>query len=131
MRIGPRINQLCRHAHPIARALHTSLQYIRHPELLGDLANIAHRRILVLHHACATNYFQVGDFAEVGQNLIMDPICEKSVLLISTKILEWKYGYAFFWNRCRGTLLWYLGNVFCFPMKRNPDANRQREDRHY
>ena len=62
--------------------LHAAFQYMGYAELLGDLAHIALACVLVLHHACAANYFQVGDLARCSQNFILHAICEVGVLLI-------------------------------------------------
>src|SRR6266702_2756344 len=89
MRVCPSVNQL-----------YAYFQYMRHAELLRDLAQVALHNILVLHHACATDYLEVGDFSEVRKDFILDTIGEKSVLLICAQIFEWEYGDRFFRN-CR------------------------------
>jgi hypothetical protein len=50
MRIGSGINQLRVNPYAITGSLNTSLQYMRHPKLLADLAQVTCDPALVLHN---------------------------------------------------------------------------------
>src|SRR5207245_9902772 len=89
--VGSSINQLCAHTHTLPGSLHTSLEYMRDAKLLGDLAKVACCRILVLHHACAANHFQVSDLSEVGKDFILDTISEEGVRLIRAQVFKWEH----------------------------------------
>ena len=71
MRVGARIDQLRVDPHLVPRPLHTAFEQMRHAELLPDLAQIARRVALVIHHRGAADHFQVGYLARVGQDLIL------------------------------------------------------------
>ena len=57
MHVCPGVNQLRCYTHKVPGALHAAFEYVRNPELLGDLAQVALYRVLVLHHACTADYF--------------------------------------------------------------------------
>src|SRR6267143_2413415 len=99
MRVCPGVNQLRGYAHTVPGALHAAFEHMRNAEFLGDLAQVATYGILVLHHACTTNYFQVGDLGEIGENFILHAVCEVSVLFLIAKILKGKNGDTFCGNR--------------------------------
>src|SRR6266700_4178759 len=67
-------------------------------ELVGDLAQIARDSAFVMHHRGAADYFQVRDLGQVGQDFILHPVCEISVLFRLAQILEWKNGDALLGN---------------------------------
>ena len=111
MRVGPGVNELCGHAHPVPCSLHAPFKHVSNAELLGDFAKVVCRRILVLHHTCAANYFQVGYLGEIRKNFVLNPLRKISVFFLVTEIFEWKHGYAFFWNRCRSIDLGWLATI--------------------
>ena len=69
---------------------------MRHAELLADLAQIARRAALVLHHGGAADHFQVGDLRQVGQDLVLHAIGEEGVRFFFAQIFERKHRDAFF-----------------------------------
>ena len=95
MRVCPGVNQLCVYAHTVAGALHAAFEHMRNAEFLGDLAKVAHRGILILHHTCATNYFQVGNSGEIRKDFVLNAVCEVGVLFFIAKIFKGKNGDAF------------------------------------
>src|SRR5690348_10285837 len=111
MRVGSGVNQLCGHAHPVPSSLHAPFKHMSDAELLGDLAKIARCRVLVRHHTCATNYFQVSHLGEVRKNFVLNTLGKISVFFVATEILEWKDSYALFWNRYRSNDLGSLASI--------------------
>ena len=99
MRIGPRVDQLRVHPHLVGRALHAAFEYMRHAELLADLAQIARSAGLVLHHAGAADHFQVRDPGQVGEDFVLHAVGEKGVRFFFAQIFERKHGDAFFGTR--------------------------------
>ena len=95
MRVLARIDQLRADPHFVGRALHAAFDDMRDAELLADLAQIARRAGLVLHHARAADHFQIGDLREVGQNLVLHPIGEKDVLFVAAQVFEGKHSDDF------------------------------------
>src|SRR2546426_9460337 len=61
MGVAPRVDQLCVDTDASAGALYTSFDYVRHPELLRDLAQVALNSRLVLHHTRTTDDFEISD----------------------------------------------------------------------
>src|SRR5205823_1350263 len=57
MRVCPGVNQLRGYANAVPGALHAAFEHVRNAELLGDLAQVPIYGVLVLHHACTTDYF--------------------------------------------------------------------------
>ena len=72
---------------------------MRDAECLRDLAKVASCCVLLMHHTCATNYFQVSDFGEVSQDFILDAVSEIRVGFIFAQIFKRKHGDAFFRRR--------------------------------
>ena len=98
---------------------------MRHAKLLGDLAEVACCRMPVVHHACPTNYLQVGNFGQISKDLILDAISEKSILRIRTQIFKREDGDAFFRNWNGGVFCSDLRTNFRFPMKKDYTTERQ------
>ena len=101
MRIAACVDQLRVDPHAIAHALHAALHQMRDPELLRDLAQIARSSSFVLHHRCAADHFQISDFGEISQNLILHPVGEVGVLLFVAQIFERQDCDALFGCGCR------------------------------
>ena len=59
------VDQLCVHAYFSANSLYSSFEQMRYAELLPNLAQVAGSSPLVLHHACAADYFKVRDLGQV------------------------------------------------------------------
>jgi hypothetical protein len=91
---------------------------MRYSELLADLAQIARRAGLVLHHRGAADHFQVRDLREVGQDLVLHTIGEESVRFLFAQIFKGKNGDAFF----------RYSRYYCRRLPRNEDES-SNEDR--
>ena len=76
---------------------------MRDAKLLGDLAQIACRRVLVLHHTRAADHFQIGDLGKIRQDFVLHSPGEIGVLFVVAQIFEGQYRDAFFRNRSRAT----------------------------
>ena len=91
MRVGAGIDQLRVHPHFVGRALHTAFDNMRHAELLTDLAQIARRAALVLHHRGAADHLQVRDLRQVGQDFVLHAIGEEGVLRVAAQVFKWQH----------------------------------------
>src|SRR5207247_610624 len=78
--VGSGIDPLRIHTQATGSTLHASFHDVRYSELLANFAQVALSAGLVLHCRCAADHFQVGDSGEIGQNFILDAICEVGVL---------------------------------------------------
>ena len=78
--IGSCIDQLRIDTHPIGSTLHASFHDMCYSELLANFAQVSWSAGLVLHRRCPADHFQIGDPGEIGQNFILDAICEIGVL---------------------------------------------------
>ena len=98
MRVIAGIDQLRVDPHFVRCALHAALDQVRHAELLSDFAQIALRASFVLHHGCATDHLQVGDFCQIGQNFILHTVGEEGVLFFVAQVFERQNGDALLKN---------------------------------
>src|ERR1700752_1810593 len=73
---------------------------MRDTKLLSNLAQVAWDSALVLHDTRTADYFQVRNLCQVSQNLILDAICEKGVLLFVAEIIKGQDGDTFLRRRC-------------------------------
>ena len=95
MSIGQRIDQLHRHHDAIAFAADAAFQNVGDPERLPNLSQIMHRSTSITHHAGATDHAQIFDPGQTRQDVVLDAIGKKCVLLIVAEIFEWKNRNAF------------------------------------
>src|SRR5207253_2049706 len=93
------INQLHVHPHLVAGAADAAFENVRNPELLADLANIR-SLAAITHDGSARDHFELTDFREVGQNVILHSISKEGVLLVVAQILEWQYRDRFVQLAC-------------------------------
>ena len=100
VRIVARINQLCVDANAVGRALDAAFEQICYAKLFSDLAQIARDSSPILHHRCATDYFQGRDLCEVSQDFILHAVGEERVLFLVAQVFKRKDGDAFLRN-CR------------------------------
>src|SRR5260370_9927442 len=119
MRVCLGINQLCAHAYTVPCSLHAPFEYVRDTELACDLAKVACCRILVLHHARATDNLEVGDLSEVGKNFVLDTVGEEGIGLFLALVFERQHADGFFGNR------WRIWHRFCLPLY-NSEVNARK-----
>src|SRR2546423_14540104 len=96
MSIFESIEQLDGDHDAIAFPANASFQDIRHPEYPTDLAQIV--RFLSAaksQHTRATDHAQILDFAKARQDIVLNSVGEKCVLLIRTHVCERQHGDAF------------------------------------
>src|SRR5438874_1250316 len=98
MGVIPCVAQLCIYPHAVIRSLHAALEQMRHAELSPDFAEIARHLALVLHHTRTADDLQVRDPCQIGQNLVLHPVGEESVVGVTPEIIERQYSDAFLWN---------------------------------
>jgi hypothetical protein len=95
MHVSIRVNQLCTNPHSIIGSLDASFEYIGNSKRGCDVPEISALAMFVLHYRCATNDFQVSDFGQNSQDLVVDAISEHCALLVRSKILEWQHRNGF------------------------------------
>ena len=88
MSIGSRIDQLRTHSDVIIRALHASFKNMGHAQGFSDVTQTALWPGFILHCRCPTDHLKIRDLCKHGENLVLDAVCEISVLLVRTEIFE-------------------------------------------
>src|SRR5439155_19943563 len=81
----------------IPRPADTAFHHVADTQLLCDLFEIARDAALILHDRSATDYFQVLDLGEIRQQLILDAVGKKSVLLFIAQIFQRQHRDRFLW----------------------------------
>ena len=79
-----------------ARSSDRPLQHVGHTQRIADLAHIVFTAIL--HDAGAADHLQVGDFRQLGQDVVLDAIGKERVLFLVAQIFEWQNGDASCWR---------------------------------
>ena len=78
------------------RTLHRTLEQVSDAELLADLLPVARGEVaLVLLDAGVADDFQVRDFCEIGQDLVLHAIGEKGVLLFALRFSKGRTAMLF------------------------------------
>src|SRR6266496_3072281 len=72
----------------VSRPAHAAFHHVTDTQLLRDFFEIARDVALVLPYRSAADYFQILNLREVRQQLILDSICKKSVLLFIAQIFQ-------------------------------------------
>src|SRR5213075_2234833 len=108
MGIGPSVDELSIDPDPVIDPLHTALQNVGNPKLLTDLAQVAIPRFFVLHHAGATDYFEVRYLRQIGEDLILNPFRKERGFRIRAQVFKGKNRDTFVRSECRLTL-WNRG----------------------
>ena len=97
------VDQLDVDEHAVALAPHAPFQDILHSQFPGDVAQVTNgARAAVLRDRSAANDLQIADLRQTGQNIVLDSIGEKSVLLVRAQVLQGKNSDRFFRQRRRG-----------------------------
>ena len=99
MPISSCVDQLDVNHYPVSFPTHAAFQHVRDSQCLRDVAKIAHVNVAKLHHGRTTNDLQVLDRGEAGEDVILNAISEKRVLLVGAEVLKGQNGDAFFRNR--------------------------------
>src|SRR5438067_4973030 len=87
-------------------------------KFLTDLAHVALGVASILHYARAADYFEIGHFRQISQDLALHSIGEVGVLFLFAPVLKRKHGNTFLGNR--EVQSWFLS------YSRGPVALRQR-----
>jgi hypothetical protein len=67
---------------------------MRHTQLFTDLAQVPRDPSFVFCRRSPTDHFQVGDFGQRRENLVLDANCEKRVIRIPAQVFKWQDGDA-------------------------------------
>ena len=62
------------------------------PSCIADLAHVLFAAIF--HHAGAADDLEIGDFRQLGQNVVLDAVGKGCVLSVVAQIFKWQHGDA-------------------------------------
>src|SRR5262249_43023920 len=82
VRIGAGIDQFGVDAKAVAGALNRAFHDVSDAELLADFAQVAFGAGLVLAHAGVTDHFQIRNFGQIGQDLVLHAVGKIGVVPI-------------------------------------------------
>jgi hypothetical protein len=88
VRVSPCIDQLRADAHRFTDSLDGAFQDMSDSELPGNIAKVMRPGAPILHHARATDHFEVSDLGKVGENLILHTNGKESIRFILAQILK-------------------------------------------
>ena len=91
---------------------------MRDAKFLTDLVHVALGVASILHYARATDYFEIGHFRQISQDLALHSVGEVGVLFLFAPVLKWKHGNTFLRHH-------YVQRRF-LSHSRRPVAGRQR-----
>ena len=94
MRVSARVDQLGVDAQMLAGTLDAAFEQMRDSELPADFVGVTRAARLVKIRRSAADYFEVSDFRQIRQNLLLDAGREVGVLRLGAKIFEWENGDA-------------------------------------
>lgn len=89
--VGPGVDQLGEHTHPVSRTLDTALEDVRDSKLPGNLGDLL-RRIAVLHHRGPRDDLERADLRELGHELVVNAVDKRRVGLVGAAVRERKDG---------------------------------------
>ena len=58
---------------------------------LRDLWKVTCRRVFILHHAGAADHFQISNFCEISQNLVLHAVSKERKGFVFTEIFKRQY----------------------------------------
>ena len=96
--IRSRIDQVRDDPQAMFGALHRSLEQIGDAELLADFLPVTGLVVLVLPDTGAPDDFQVGDFRQVGEDLVLHAVGEERIILFRAQVFERQNRDALFRN---------------------------------
>src|SRR3954447_5240260 len=91
-----RVDQLDGHDDPVSAAADTALEHVDYAEGLRDLRQVVFSRPAIRHDGRAADHLQVVDLRQAGQDIVLDSVGEKGVLLFVAEVFEWKHRNALF-----------------------------------
>src|ERR1700740_1002792 len=77
-----------------------SFEHVRNTESISNLAQIASIISAILHYRGPANNFELGNPGEIIENLILDSLCEISIVFSRADVIKGKDCDAFF-GGCR------------------------------
>src|SRR4051812_22730987 len=112
--MGVRLHFYELRGHPdlAALAADTSFENVRDPQFTSDFAKVSRWAGNVIRDTRARDHFQIGEFCECGQDVLLHALGKKCILLVAAKIREGEDGNAFFrsdrggWNYDRRRSRW-------------------------
>src|SRR5438477_2580504 len=96
MMIVARVDQLHAHDHAVLTPAHTAFEHVHDSEGQRDLRQITFRGAAIRHYRGAADDLQVVDLGETSQDVVLNSIGEKGVLLVIAHVFEGEHGDAFF-----------------------------------
>ena len=83
------VHQLRVYMHLLSDTPHCSFQHVRDTQRVANLPHILFAAIL--HDAGAADHFQVRDFRQLGQNVVLNAVGKKRVLFLVAQIFKWQH----------------------------------------
>ena len=74
MSVSVRVDQLRIHVKPCPDPTDAALQKMRYAQIISDLSHISF--LAIFHHTAPTDYFQIGDPRQLGQNVVLNTVDE-------------------------------------------------------
>src|SRR3954471_22307138 len=95
MPVVPGIDQLDADHDAVPAAPDASFEHVHDAKRLGDLRQIVFGRAAIRHDRRAADNFQIANLRQAGQDVVLDAVGEKRVLLVVAEVFEGQYGDAF------------------------------------
>ena len=89
MRIGARVDQLGVYMEPGSCLPDATLQYVRHPKRIADLARVV--MVAISHHAGATDDLEISNFRQLRQKIVLDTVGKGGVLSVVAQVFKWQH----------------------------------------
>ena len=87
VRVGARRDQLRVYMEQGSGFAHAALQHMRHVKGVADLAHIS--LAAIFHDTGAADHLEIGNFCQLGQDIVLEPIGKERVPPIAAEIFEW------------------------------------------
>src|SRR6266513_873925 len=81
-----------------------ALKHMRYTQIISDLTEISFAA--VIHHAGPADHLEIGDFCQLGQNVVLHAIGKVCVLFLIAQIFKWQNG---------DSVVYRMSNKFTFP----------------
>src|SRR6266576_1037672 len=87
--IGARVDQLGIYMEPGSSLTYAAFQNMRYLKRIADLARVLFAAIS--YHACPADDLEIGDFRQLGQNVVLDTVGKEGVLSIVAQVFKWQH----------------------------------------
>src|SRR5204863_9280605 len=87
VRVGARVDQLRVHMKNRASSSYAAFQDMRYSQIISNLTEISFAAIF--HHTAPADDFQVADFRQLGQDVILHTISKGCLFFLLAQIFNW------------------------------------------